>query len=118
VSQAASPISAAMSRIRLVVLMGPVAVEGRAGLLAPAGALSTGPFIVATGAVLTGRGAGIDDASGDAGTAQLANAMALMKTTHAAAHGWRLAGDAGVLRFFMSRCSPRPRKSANLLIRA
>jgi hypothetical protein len=100
------------------VLMGPVGVDGRAGLLAPTGALSTGPFIVATGAVLTGAGADIGDASGDACTAQPANAMALMKTTHAAANGWRLAIDAGVLKIFMPRCSPKPRKSANLLIRA
>jgi hypothetical protein len=107
-----------MSRIRLVVLMGPVGVDGRAGLLAPTGAFSTGPFIVATGAVLAGWGAGIDDASGDAGTAQPANAMVLMKTTHAAANGWRLAIDVGVLKFFTPQWSPKPRQSANLLSRA
>ena len=89
VSQAASPISAAMSRIRLVVLITPVAVDGRAVLLVAVGAPSTAPFMVATGAVLMGAAGadGCESGVDGAGTTQADKAMRLSQHAQVAATG-------------------------------
>jgi hypothetical protein len=97
VSQAASPISTAMSRIKLVVVW---FVAGTGKRLGFAGAASTGPDIVARGGLL-GAGCGAVAGSAPTATTQADNAAALNKTAHSALSLLSLAKGVERDEFFM-----------------